>query len=173
MHLHKKNYWYRIPACGKDRGLVYCSEDKCFRAMPHRAAPCPLTVCGSVGSLSFFFFSPFRRKQTKGLKPKIGVPTPIFFEPFICDTCKKSEVMIATSPLAQMVALSAIGAELESRQEQLQKELDALKADARAQEATWQGLDRRNVGAQETMKRFLRREGNGDGGNGDGGCGVT
>ena len=63
-----------------------------------------------------------------------------------------------------MVALSAIGSELESRQEQLQKELDALKADARAQEATWQGLDRRNVGARERMKR-LRRE-KGDGGNG-------
>lgn len=45
----------------------------------------------------------------------------------------------------QMLELSAIGAELESRQEQLQKELDALKAEARAQEATWKGLERRNV----------------------------
>jgi len=44
-----------------------------------------------------------------------------------------------------MLELSAIGAELESRQEQLQRELDALKADARAQEATWTVLERRNV----------------------------
>ncbi|CAN0349746.1 unnamed protein product, partial [Laminaria digitata] len=49
-----------------------------------------------------------------------------------------------------MMTLSAIGAELESRQGQLQKELDALKADARAQEASWQGLDRRN--AQRAMR---------------------
>lgn len=44
-----------------------------------------------------------------------------------------------------MLELSAIGKELSSRQEQLQKELDALKAEARAQEATWAGLERRNV----------------------------
>eukprot|EP00904_Undaria_pinnatifida_P010440 jgi/Undpi1/6526/HiC_scaffold_20.g09005.m1 len=49
-----------------------------------------------------------------------------------------------------MLSLSAVGAELESRQGQLQKELDALKADARAQEASWQGLDRRN--AQRAMR---------------------
>ena len=61
------------------------------------------------------------------------------------------------------MTLNAIGAELEGRQEQLQKELDALRADARAQEASWKGLDRRNVGAQGT-KRRLRREGKGDGG---------
>lgn len=47
--------------------------------------------------------------------------------------------------LQQMLELGAIGAELEGRQEQLQRELDALKADARAQEATWKGLERRNV----------------------------
>ena len=45
-----------------------------------------------------------------------------------------------------MVALNAVGAELEDRLDQFQKELDALRADARAQEATWQGLDRRHVG---------------------------
>lgn len=44
-----------------------------------------------------------------------------------------------------MLELSAIGAELSSREDQLQKELDALKAEARAQEATWTGLERRNV----------------------------
>lgn len=44
-----------------------------------------------------------------------------------------------------MLTLNSVGAELEKCQDQLQKELDALKADARAQEATWQGLDRRNV----------------------------
>lgn len=45
----------------------------------------------------------------------------------------------------QMLELSAIGAELSGREEQLQKELDALKAEARAQEATRTGLERRNV----------------------------
>ncbi|CAM9276618.1 unnamed protein product [Ascophyllum nodosum] len=44
-----------------------------------------------------------------------------------------------------MVALNAVGAELEDRLDQFQKELDALRADARAQEATWQGLDRRHA----------------------------
>lgn len=47
--------------------------------------------------------------------------------------------------VVQMLSLSATGAVLEGRVEQLQRELDALKADARAQEKTWTGTDRRNV----------------------------
>lgn len=46
-----------------------------------------------------------------------------------------------------MVALSAVGAELESRLEQLKKELDALRADARAREVTWKEADGRLVRA--------------------------
>ncbi|CAM9176810.1 unnamed protein product [Scytosiphon promiscuus] len=46
---------------------------------------------------------------------------------------------------AVMLELRSIGAELESRQEQLQRELDALKAEARAQEASWAGPDRRKA----------------------------
>lgn len=44
-----------------------------------------------------------------------------------------------------MLELRAIGEELEGRQEQLQRELDALKAEARAQEATWKTPERRKV----------------------------
>lgn len=51
-----------------------------------------------------------------------------------------------------MLELSAIGKELSGRQEQLQKELDALKAEARAQEATWTALERRNVSEQPTLR---------------------
>ncbi|CAN0508477.1 unnamed protein product, partial [Ectocarpus sp. 12 AP-2014] len=46
---------------------------------------------------------------------------------------------------AVMLELRAIGEELEGRQEQLQRELDALKAEARAQEATWKTLERRKA----------------------------
>ncbi|CAM9900010.1 unnamed protein product, partial [Ectocarpus sp. 13 AM-2016] len=46
---------------------------------------------------------------------------------------------------AVMLELRAIGEELEGRQEQLQRELDALKAEARAQEATWKTLERRQA----------------------------
>lgn len=48
-----------------------------------------------------------------------------------------------------MLELSAIGAELSSREEQVQKELDALKAEARAQEATRSAVERRNVRVRE------------------------
>ncbi|CAM9495735.1 unnamed protein product [Pylaiella littoralis] len=46
---------------------------------------------------------------------------------------------------AVMLKLRAIGAGLEHRQEQLERELDAVKADARAQEATWNAVERRNA----------------------------
>lgn len=46
-----------------------------------------------------------------------------------------------------MVALSAVGAELKGRLEQLEKELDALRADARAREVTWKATDWRLVRA--------------------------
>lgn len=65
---------------------------------------------------------------------EIVASTLIFFPPFFSQ---------------QMLELGAIGVELECRQEQLQRELDALKADARAQEATWKGLERRNVRERE------------------------
>eukprot|EP00752_Nemacystus_decipiens_P004120 g3769.t1 len=44
-----------------------------------------------------------------------------------------------------MLELSAIGTELSNRQEQLEKELDAFKAEARAQESNWTALERRNA----------------------------
>lgn len=45
-----------------------------------------------------------------------------------------------------MMSLNAVGAVLEERVSQLQKELDALKAEARAQEASWKtGAERRRV----------------------------
>lgn len=44
-----------------------------------------------------------------------------------------------------MLLLSSAGAALSAQVDQLQKDVDALKADARAKEKTWTGLDRRNV----------------------------
>ncbi|CAM9183987.1 unnamed protein product, partial [Sphacelaria rigidula] len=46
---------------------------------------------------------------------------------------------------AAMVSLGAVEAVLSARVEQLQKELDAMKADARAQEKKWTNIDRRNA----------------------------
>lgn len=44
------------------------------------------------------------------------------------------------------MSMNAVGIALGGRLTQLQKELDALKADARAQEASWKtGAERRNV----------------------------
>lgn len=45
----------------------------------------------------------------------------------------------------QMLLLSSAGAALSAQVDQLQKDVDALKADARAKEKTWTGLDRRNA----------------------------
>lgn len=47
--------------------------------------------------------------------------------------------------MCQMVSLNAAGVVLSARVDQLQKDLDALKADARAKEKTWTGVERRNV----------------------------
>lgn len=54
----------------------------------------------------------------------------------------------------QMLELRSIGAELESRQEQLERELDALKADARAQEASWAAPDRRKARRHALTSRY-------------------
>ncbi|CAN0302885.1 unnamed protein product [Ectocarpus fasciculatus] len=54
---------------------------------------------------------------------------------------------------AVMLELRAIGEELEGRQEQLQRELDALKAEARAQEATWKTLERRKASRRIRTKQ--------------------